>query len=128
MRTGDHPSSTHRPVVRPPPYRRAGFVLLGLCVAIAMGSSGCAVQAKQQYEQAVHAASQPIVANQGAGNVAAQAQVDALVESAITGVQYTSTLGLGATLLIAATTLLTLYLSHRREVLRIRTQKPPTGP
>lgn len=100
------------------------FACVALLAVIALTHCGCALNAEQDYRQdAIGAASQPtsapIAAQQGAGNMAAQAQVDAAATVAATGIAYTSSLGIGATVLIGLALVLTLVLSHRREMARI---------
>lgn len=98
-------------------------VCAALLAAVTMTHCGCALNAEQDYRQDVPAGSQPtsapVTAQQGAGNLAAQAQVEAAANVAATGIAYTSSLGIGATVLIGLALVLTLVLSHRREMARI---------
>lgn len=98
----------------------------GAATALALAgvfAVGCAVRASQDYTAGASASSQPASAPtatiQGAGNVAAQATVDAAVDAAVTGIQYVSGVGIGTTVIL----LLTVWLSHRREMARLASSR-----
>lgn len=76
--------------------------------------TGCAAT----QPQTKFSTSQPVDLQQVSGAIAAAVRAE--VETSVTGLSYTSQLGIGSTLLIGVTLVLTLCLSHRREMARIQ--------